>query len=95
MNFALAVPVGVLFGSLVQSSGVSSPLALRAQFIFEKEIMMKMFLGGLAGSALSLAILHFFYEKEFNIARSKRGWGDKGAVSAVIGGMVQGKLRCF
>jgi len=61
-----------------------------AQFIFEKEIMMKMFLGGLSGSALSLAILSVYDTHAFDKAREGRGFGDKGAVSAVLGGLIQG-----
>ena len=51
---------------------------------------MKMFLGGLAGSALSLALLSSLYKEKFDKARESRGWGDKGVVSAILGGFIQG-----
>jgi uncharacterized membrane protein YedE/YeeE len=85
-----AVPMGIAFGLAIQSSGVASPDAIRAQFIFEKEIMMKMFLGGVAGSAFAMAILAYLNPKEFDKARESKGWGDKGASSAIIGGLLQG-----
>jgi uncharacterized membrane protein YedE/YeeE len=89
-DIILAMPIGLVFGAAVHLSGVSSPQALRAQFIFEKQIMMKMFLGGIAGSALSLAIISYYNTHAFDKARETRGFGDKGIMSAVVGGIIQG-----
>jgi hypothetical protein len=52
--------------------------------------MMKMFLGGLTGSALSLAFLSWLNPHAFDKVRETRGFGDKGAVTAIIGGLLQG-----
>jgi uncharacterized membrane protein YedE/YeeE len=90
MEIGTAMPVGMAFGYVIQSSGVSAPEVIRGQMIFEKEIMMKMFLSGLAGSAFSLAFLSWLDSHAFEKARESRGWGDKGIVSAVIGGSLQG-----
>lgn len=89
-SVGMAMPVGMVFGYVIQSSGVSAPEVIRGQMIFEKEIMMKMFLSGLAGSAFSLAILDWMEKHAFDKARESRGWGDKGVASAIIGGLLQG-----
>jgi len=89
-NIATAVPVGLAFGAAVTLSGVSSPEIIRGQFIFDKYIMFKMFLGALGTSALSFVILSLLNPKEFEKARESRGFGDKGAGSAILGGGIQG-----
>ncbi|KAH9254243.1 hypothetical protein BASA81_007844 [Batrachochytrium salamandrivorans] len=90
MNTVAVLPIGVAFGMLVRSSGVYSPTTIRGQMIFHYNIMMKMFMGGMCGSALAFVVLQRLYPERFDNVRETKGFGDKGALAAVVGGMIQG-----
>ena len=47
--------MGLVFGALFEKSHVYEPMAIRGQFNFERWIMMKMFMGAVAGSCGSFA----------------------------------------
>lgn len=90
MNTLAVLPIGAAFGLLVRSSGVYSPTAIRGQMIFHYNIMFKMFMGGLCGSALAFVVLQRLHPERFDKVRETKGFGDKGALAAVVGGMIQG-----
>jgi uncharacterized membrane protein YedE/YeeE len=75
---------------MLERSGVHTPQAIRAQFLFEREIMLKMFLGAAGTSAIVLVVLNSWFPSAFQKAREARGWGDKGLVTSIVGGMMQG-----
>ena len=85
-----AMPVGIAFGLAAHLSGVSNPQVLRAQFIFDKQIIVKVVLGALAGSSFSFAALSVYNPQLFNKVREAKGFGDKGVVSGIVGGLLQG-----
>ena len=85
-----AVPIGMALGMLTHLCGLSNPQAIRGQFIFDKHVMLKTFLGGVTGSALSFAILSLINPDEFDKKRAAKGYGDKGAITAAMGGFLQG-----
>lgn len=47
-------------------------------------------LGGLAGSAFSLSMISKWSPNSFDKARESRGWGDKGAITAIAAGLIGG-----
>ena len=71
---------------------VTNPIVIRQQFLFQRFIMLKMFLGAAAGSALFLAVLSVTSPQRFGIAR--QGFIDsmenKGLTAVIVGPMLLG-----
>ena len=74
LPYAVALPLsagmGLVFGALYEKSHVYEPMAIRGQFNFEKWIMMKMFMGAVAGSCGSFAILSAAAPAKFAAVRA-------------------------
>ena len=70
MALPLSAGMGLVFGALFEKSHVYEPMAIRGQFNFEKWIMMKMFMGAVAGSCGSFAILSAAAPAKFAAVRA-------------------------
>jgi len=83
---------GLIFGAAFAKSRVFEPRAIRGQFIFEVQIMIKMFIGAFAVSCFVLAALSKLYPKDFQDARL--AWDEdrafRGFRSAILGGLILG-----
>jgi hypothetical protein len=84
--------MGLAFGSVMDLGKVTLPIVIREQFIFQRFIMLKMFLGAAGGSAFFLAILSQVAPQRFEVART--GFVDsvrsKGLAAVVVGPMILG-----
>jgi len=69
-NVAASIVMGIAFGWSFEKARVYSPLAIRAQFVFARFIMLKMFMGAVAGSALCFIVLNKFFPERFDAMRS-------------------------
>lgn len=65
-----ALAMGFVFGWSFEKSRVYTPLAIRAQFVFARWMMLKMFMGAVAGSVLCFLVLHAFFPERFEAMRS-------------------------
>jgi uncharacterized membrane protein YedE/YeeE len=84
-----AALMGTVFGFLFEKSHVYEPTAIRGQFNFEKWIMIKMFMGAVAGSCTSFALLSIFFPAKFAAVRAgfhpvQRGYVGGGAAGGAI-----------
>ncbi|GBG30623.1 Hypothetical Protein FCC1311_068432 [Hondaea fermentalgiana] len=84
--------MGLIFGFAFAKSRVYEPHVIRAQFLFEKWIMLKMFLAAAGTSAAVFAVAAIVAPAKFEAARldwdsSRCGRGPR---SAALGGMILG-----
>ena len=57
-DLVLVMIMGFCFGFLFERSHVYEPTMIRQQFLFQKWVMIKMFMGAVAGACLSFYIWH-------------------------------------
>ncbi|MEN9405756.1 MAG: hypothetical protein RLZ12_40 [Bacillota bacterium] len=60
MNFVIALIVGVIFGTVLQGSKVSSPKTIFNQLLFKKFIMLKVMITAMLTSMVVIACLVYF-----------------------------------
>jgi uncharacterized membrane protein YedE/YeeE len=82
--------MGILFGYVMDQAMVSSPTSIRRQFIFNKFIMLKMFLTAAGVGAVVFSFMEYFMSEKFHQVRCSRGYSDKGLLTLLIGGILQG-----
>lgn len=90
LTVAVAFGMGAVFGMALDRSGVAMPAIIRAQFIWTRQLMIKMWISALGTSALVFAAAHRVAPEAFNQTRARRPWSDKGFVTVAVGGLVQG-----
>ena len=66
-----AVVMGLVFGSVMDLGKVTNPIVIRQQFIFQRFIMLKMFLGAAGSSAFCFALLSKLSPRRFHVARQQ------------------------
>ncbi|EKX35577.1 hypothetical protein GUITHDRAFT_79713 [Guillardia theta CCMP2712] len=76
---------------------VTLPLVIREQFIFRREIMLKMFLGASAGSAYCIAGVSLIFPMHFEIAREgfMSSLQCKGLIPIILGAFILGCGMCL
>jgi len=84
--------VGLVFGFLFERSHVYEPDAIRQQFIFQRNIMLKMFVGAVGGSALSFYVWEssFLFNASDVIERVRRFRSGTPLPRAALGGAILG-----
>jgi hypothetical protein len=82
--------MGTAFGFVLDRSGVMLPATIRAQFLFTREVMLKMWLAAVGVSALMHIISSSVHPDVFARIRSHREYGEKGVITLVAGGFIQG-----
>jgi len=89
---AASVCMGLIFGGVMDLAKVTLPIVIREQFIFQRFIMLKMFLGAAGFSALVFAILSKVAPQRFEIARGMSAdcVRNKGLMAEVVGPMILG-----
>jgi hypothetical protein len=74
-DWALVLPtsivMGFTFGFCLEKSRVFEPMVIRGQFVFERWIMLKMFLAAMATSCISFALCCHFAPDQFTVVRKK------------------------
>ena len=87
-----AVCMGLVFGSVMDVGKVTNPIVIRQQFIFQRFIMLKMFLGAAGSSAFFFALLSELSPRRFHVAR--QGFVDsvaaKGFSATMVGPFILG-----
>eukprot|EP01147_Barroeca_monosierra_P007365 gene7365-9751_t len=88
----IALSMGFIFGFAFEKSRVFEPVNIRRQFLFERWLMLKMFLAAMGTSALSLLIFFKFFPQIFLQVRDAfHGCYQRGIVTAVVpGGIMLG-----
>ncbi|CAK0872481.1 unnamed protein product [Prorocentrum cordatum] len=56
LRLLVFIAVGLAFGFLFERSHVYEPDAIRKQFMFQRNIMLKMFVGAVGGAALTFYV---------------------------------------
>jgi uncharacterized membrane protein YedE/YeeE len=84
-----AAAMGLIFGGLFEKAHVFEPRMVRGQFIFERWIMIKMFMGAIAGSSLAFSVLSLAAPSKFDAVRASFHPAQRGYVS---GGMLGGSI---
>eukprot|EP00961_Rhodomonas_salina_P297151 3936984-Rhodomonas_salina.1 len=84
--------MGLAFGAAMERGKVTLPVVIRQQFLFERFIMLKMFLSAAASSAFWLAVLSLAAPTLFERARTEyMGCGKgKGLIGVAFGAAVLG-----
>ena len=84
--------MGLLFGAAMERGKVTPPITIRKQFLFQRFIMLKMFLSAGAFGALCFAALSIVTPARFDPVRSKfmSSRAAKGFVPVVIGTFILG-----
>jgi uncharacterized membrane protein YedE/YeeE len=90
--FTVAILMGAVFGLVMELSKVTNPSSIRGQFLFEKFLMLKMFLAAAALSAFSFGVLSLVKPVAFEAARKEfLGCGnDKGVPAVALGALLLG-----
>lgn len=84
--------MGLLFGVFMDLSKVTNPIVIREQFIFQRFLMLKIFLAAGGSSALFFAILSVLVPGRFAAARAAffPSLENKGLATIVLGAMLLG-----
>lgn len=91
LGLSVAAAMGVIFGGLFEKSHVFEPQMMRGQFIFERWIMIKMFMGAITGSAIAFSLLSVAAPSNFSAVRASFHPAQRGYVSGgMLGGAVLG-----
>jgi uncharacterized membrane protein YedE/YeeE len=85
-----SVCMGLVFGGVMDLGKVTLPIVIREQFIFQRFIMLKMFLGAAGGSAFFFAILSKVAPRKFESARAHSYVQNKGLLAVTVGPMLLG-----
>jgi len=88
--------MGFIFGWMFEKSHCYEPRSIRGQFIFKKWIMIKMFMGAVAGSCLVFTMLSIAAPKRFAEVRAAFPPPCRGFVSGgILGGVILGFGMCI
>ena len=89
---AASMVMGLIFGAVMDLGKVTNPIVIREQFIFQRFIMLKMFLSAAGTSAFCFAVLSKTAPRKFEAAREAffPGLVQKGFLSVVIGPLLLG-----
>ncbi|XP_041356163.1 uncharacterized protein LOC121373552 [Gigantopelta aegis] len=94
LQLAVCVVSGFVFGLCLEKARVFEPKAIRYQMVFEKWIMLKMFLAAAAAGQLFLALMSVIpYTKEkFNnvVDNFMVTFDDKGILTSILGPFILG-----
>jgi hypothetical protein len=85
--------MGLIFGMCFQKSRVFEPYIIRGQFVFQRWVMLKMFMGAMGMGSLCLAVLYPFKKEAIDKARSNWGNGTRGRHfirGSALGGFILG-----
>ncbi|EGD75566.1 hypothetical protein PTSG_06635 [Salpingoeca rosetta] len=87
-----AILMGFGFGYVFEKSRVFEPVNIRRQFLFERWLMLKMFLAAMAASASMLLLAYKFHKSTFDHIRDMfHGCYQRGIITAVaLGGFMLG-----
>ncbi|GBG32763.1 Hypothetical Protein FCC1311_089882 [Hondaea fermentalgiana] len=87
---AMSIVMGFIFGFAFAKSRVFEPMVIRGQFLFQNNIMMKMFLAAVATSQILFIIINRTpYKRRFERARRKRETG-RGIRTTMLGAFILG-----
>lgn len=87
-----SICMGLVFGVVMDLAKVTNPVVIREQFIFQRFIMLKMFLGAAGGSGFFFAILSKVAPRRFEVARAGffPGLVTKGITAVTVGPFLLG-----
>ena len=90
--FITALCMGLLFGAAMERGKVTPPITIRKQFLFQRFIMLKMFLSASAFGALCFSLLSVIVPDRFEPVRAKfmSSRAAKGLVPVVLGTFLLG-----
>mmetsp|Transcript_14624 Transcript_14624/g.30004 ORF Transcript_14624/g.30004 Transcript_14624/m.30004 type:complete len:449 (-) Transcript_14624:32-1378(-) len=91
-SWTVALVAGVVWGFVFEKSRVFECRAIRGQMVFERWVMLKMFLGAMGISAFCLALTAFVDKPRFDLIRNKfRAGCQRGVFSATaLGAFILG-----
>lgn len=86
-----ATLMGLVFGFLFEKSHVYEPASIRGQFNFERWVMLKMFMGAVAGSCVAFSIISVVAPERFDAVRRSFHPCTRGYLSGgILGGAILG-----
>jgi hypothetical protein len=87
-----SICMGLVFGTVMDLGKVTNPIVIREQMIFQRFIMLKMFLGAAGGSAFFFAILSKLTPARFEAAREAYfpSLAPKGLLATTVGPFLLG-----
>jgi len=92
VSAAVVIPtaalMGLIFGTAFAKLHVFEPNVIRAQFLFQNFIMLKMFCGAMGAGALCIAVLAYFEVPQFEEARQV--WRDSPTSRGLLTGIILG-----
>lgn len=97
VGIVVSTLMGLCFGFFFEKSHCYEPASIRGQFIFERWVMLKMFMGAVAASCLVFSLLsvaaaeHFEAVRRSFVPACSRGW----VTGGVIGGALLGTGMCL
>lgn len=91
-KYAISALIGFLFGYAMEKSKVYEPKAIRQQMIFQKFIMIKMFLAAFGTSTISILFVSLVFNKRYDkvFQSAKDALKSKSLLSLVTGGLLIG-----
>jgi hypothetical protein len=89
-QFIIGLLMGIVFAFALDRCGVMYPAVIRSQFVFKNFAMLKMMLTAVAASSAILCIINIFVPTQFDELRRKRKFTDKGFLTLIFGGFIQG-----
>ena len=92
LKYMTSLLIGILFGYAMEKAKVYEPIAIRQQMIFQKFIMLKMFLSALAISTVSTLIAANVFHDRYNkiLNSGKEALKSKSLRQLIIGGLLIG-----
>lgn len=92
VKYLISTLIGFFFGYAMEKSKVYEPKAIRQQMIFQKFIMLKIFLTSFAISTLSIFIIALVFKKLYEpiFKTGKDALNNKPTLTLIIGGMLIG-----
>jgi uncharacterized membrane protein YedE/YeeE len=92
LKYTISTIIGFLFGYAMEKSKVYEPKAIRQQMIFQKFIMIKMFLTALTISTLSVFIIALVFKKIYEplFKSGKDALNNKPVLTLIVSGMLIG-----
>ena len=92
LKYIISALIGFLFGYAMEKSKVYEPKAIRQQMIFQKFIMLKMFLTAFATSTLSIFLIALLFKKRYEslFQCGKDALKNKPLIALISGGILIG-----
>jgi len=87
LKYSASFIIGFIFGYAMEKAKVYEPVAIRQQMIFNKFIMLKMFLAALCMSVLSILLIALIFKDTYSklLNSGKNALSPKSAVSLMTG----------